>query len=162
MKVLIAIEEELFVKELTTFLSNYPWPEDTEFRVLNVAAPVKIGSFMSVLPGPLLENISRERVQSGEAMVAKAKEQILGLFKSAKVETEVREGLPKEEIIECVTEMSAGLIIMGSHRRSAVDMMVGNITQSVVSSAPCAVVVIPLPKKVRATTEKDKPHVISS
>lgn len=160
MKVLIAIEEELFVKELTAFLSTYPWPENSEFHVLNVAAPVKIGSFMSVLPGPLLENISKERVQSGESMVAKAKEQIINLLKTEKVHSEVREGLPIEEIIESATEIGAGLIIMGAHRRSAVDLMVGNITQSVVSSAPCAVVVIPLPKKTRATTEKAKPHII--
>ncbi len=43
--------------------------------------------------------------------------------------------------------MKAALIVMGSHRRSVSDLMVGNVTQAVVSNAPCCVLVIPLSSK---------------
>jgi nucleotide-binding universal stress UspA family protein len=108
---------------------------------------VKIGSFMSVLPSPLLENISKERLKAGELLVDQVKNAIDSVQNNASISVEVVEGLPKEEILERAKSLKASLIVMGSHRRSVSDLMVGNVTQAVVSNAPCCVLVIPLPKK---------------
>jgi len=147
MKVLIAVEDEQFIGAMSTFMATYPWPAECEFHVLHVATPVKVGSFMSVLPGPLLENISKERVKTGELLVEQVKNAIDSVQNSARITTEVAEGLPKEEILQRAVELQVSLIVMGSHRRSVSDLMVGNIFQSVVSNAPCCVLVMPLPSK---------------
>lgn len=147
MKVLVAVEDEHFLGELSSFMAAYPWPAESEFHVLHVCLPVKIGSFMSVLPGPLLENISKERLKAGELLVDQAKNAIDSVQNSVKIAVEVVEGLPKEEILDRAQSLKASLIVMGSHRRSVSDLMIGNVTQAVVSNAPCCVLVIPLSNK---------------
>jgi nucleotide-binding universal stress UspA family protein len=161
MKVLIAVEDEQFLGELSSFMASYPWPASTEFCVLHVVKPVKIGSFMSVLPSPLLENISNERVKAGEILVEQVKNAIDSVQNNASISIEVVEGLPKEEILERAKKMTASLIVMGSHRRSVSDLMVGNVTQAVVSNAPCCVLVIPLSsKKPNDPGSGKEPHKI--
>lgn len=128
-------------------MAAYPWPASTEFHILHVVMPVKVGSFMSVLPSPLLENISKERLKAGELLVDQVKNAIDSVQNSTGIFVEVIEGLPKEEILECAKKINAALIVMGSHRRSVSDLMVGNVTQAVVSNSPCCVLVIPLLNK---------------
>ncbi len=99
MKVLIAVEDEQFLGELSSFMAAYPWPADSEFHILHVVLPVKIGSFMSVLPSPLLENISKERVKAGEILVDQVKNSIDSVQNSAGITAEVVEGLPTEESV---------------------------------------------------------------
>lgn len=147
MKVLVAVEDEQFIGELSSFMAAYPWPAESEFHVLHVCTPVKIGSFMSVLPGPLLENISKERLKAGEMLVDQVKNAIDSVQNNVKITVEVLEGLPKEDILDRARNLKASLIVMGSHRRSVSDLMVGNVTQAVVSNAPCCVLVIPLSSK---------------
>ncbi len=162
MKVLIAVEDEQFLGELSSFMAAYPWPAESEFHVLHVCLPVKVGSFMSVLPGPLLENISKERLKAGELLVDQVKNAIDSVQNSAEITVEVVEGLPKEEILDRALSLKASLIVMGSHRRSVSDLMVGNVTQAVVSSAPCCVLVIPMSQKKNKdnTAGAKEPHKI--
>ncbi|MCC7529367.1 MAG: universal stress protein [Candidatus Melainabacteria bacterium] len=162
MKVLIAVEDEQFLGELSSFMAAYPWPAESEFHVLHVCLPVKVGSFMSVLPGPLLENISKERLKAGELLVDQVKNVIDSVQNSAEIKVEVVEGLPKEEILDRAVSLKASLIVMGSHRRSVSDLMIGNVTQAVVSNAPCCVLVIPLShrKNIDNTCGGKEPHKI--
>lgn len=147
MKVLVAVEDEQFLGAMSTYMAAYPWPADSKFHILHVATPVKVGSFMSVLPGPLLENIAKERVKAGHLLVEQVKNAIDSVQNNAEITMEVVEGLPKEEILQRANDLKVSLIVMGSHRRSVSDLMVGNVFQSVVSNAPCCVLVIPLPSK---------------
>jgi nucleotide-binding universal stress UspA family protein len=156
MKVLVAVEDEQFLGAMSTFMAAYPWPADCEFHVLHVATPVKVGSFMSVLPGPLLENISKERVKAGQLLVEQVKNAIDSVQNNASITMEVVEGLPKEEILGRAQELKVSLIVMGSHRRSVSDLMVGNVFQSVVSNAPCCVLVMPLPNKKPANDSQQR------
>ncbi|MBA3858475.1 MAG: hypothetical protein C0507_16330 [Cyanobacteria bacterium PR.3.49] len=156
MKVLVAVEDEQFLGAMSTFMAAYPWPADCEFHVLHVATPVKVGSFMSVLPGPLLENISKERVKAGQLLVEQVKNAIDSVQNNASITMEVVEGLPKEEILGRAQELKVSLIVMGSHRRSVSDLMVGNVFQSVVSNAPCCVLVMPLPSKKPANDSQQR------
>jgi len=161
MKVLVAVEDEQILGELSSFTSAYPWPSESEFHSLHVVMPVKIGSFMSVLPSPLLENITKERQKAGELIVEQVKNAIDSVQNSSKITVEVTEGLPKEEILDRAVKLKASLIVMGSHRRSVSDLMVGNVTQAVVSHAPCCVLVIPLPnKKGNEKSGGKEPHKI--
>lgn len=147
MRVLVAVEDEQFLGEFSSFMAAYPWPATSEFYILHVVLPVKVGSFMSVLPSPLLENISNERMKAGELLVDQVKNAIDSVQNSGRITVEVTEGLPKEEILDRAKSIKASLIVMGSHKRSVSDLMVGNVTQAVVSNSPCCVLVIPLPNK---------------
>ncbi|HNB23032.1 MAG TPA: universal stress protein [Candidatus Melainabacteria bacterium] len=161
MKVLVAVEDEQFLGELSSFLASYPWPKDSEFHVLHVVLPVKVGSFMSVLPSPLLENIAKEREKAGQLLVEQVRNAIDSVQNNSKITVEVCDGLPKEEILDRASKLDSSLIVMGSHRRSVSDLMIGNVTQAVVSNAPCCVLVIPLPNKKHSDKGGGKePHKV--
>lgn len=167
MKVLIAVQDEVCVKELFAFAAAYPWPEDVEFKVLHVVTPVKVGSFMSLLPSPMLDDITKERAKLGKELVERMATRLKDELKLKATTEEVVDGFPKEEIIEQVKKWNADSIILGSHRRhGAQGFMLGNVTQAVASHAPCSVIVVPLSGKAASGKhdegdgKEEKLHVI--
>jgi nucleotide-binding universal stress UspA family protein len=56
----------------------------------------------------------------------------------------LREGKPAEEILEVATALRAGLIVMGTHDRGAVDRAVlGSVAETVLRKATCPVLAVP-------------------
>jgi nucleotide-binding universal stress UspA family protein len=59
----------------------------------------------------------------------------------------VREGDPREVIVQVATSMQADLLILGSHStRGLLDIVLGGTAQQVSKSAPCLVILVS-PKK---------------
>lgn len=59
----------------------------------------------------------------------------------------LRQGIPKEMILEYAKEKNAHYIVMGSHGRSGLyDMVVGSLTKEITKSAEIPVLVIPVHK----------------
>ncbi|HEY9785239.1 MAG TPA: universal stress protein [Candidatus Obscuribacterales bacterium] len=164
MRVLIAVQDEVCVNELLKFVANYPWPPDVEFKILHVVSPVKIASFMSVLPSPYLDEVSKEKTRLGQELVDDMNKRLLSSVKAKVVTREVLEGLPKEEILDHIKDWKADMVILGSHRKhGAQGIMMGNVTQAVASHAPCSVIVVPLARPESSAGEEKKekkPHVI--
>ena len=72
---------------------------------------------------------------------------------SAKVTTEVLFGRPAAAIVEAAATNKADLIVMGTHGHGAVmHMVMGNVAERVVRTAPCPVLTVPEPKPVTAKT----------
>lgn len=143
MKVLIAINEPEFAQIISQFIIDHAWPANTEFTVLSVLEPMKIGNIMAVLPGPVLDDLmsGREKVAL-ELCQSTANEIRLGL-KSEIVKAEVIEGFPKDEIVKYATTYGANLIVIGSHDRKGLErLMLGSVSLAVVCHAPCTVTVV--------------------
>lgn len=65
--------------------------------------------------------------------------------KKAKVKYEaiLREGVPSEDIVKVAEERGVDLIVMGTHGRSGLDrFLLGSVTEKVVRSASCPVMVV--------------------
>jgi nucleotide-binding universal stress UspA family protein len=61
----------------------------------------------------------------------------------ASVRTEVREGNPADEIIDCARAIDAGLLIMNTHGLSGISRWVfGSVTDRVLRGAPCPVLLV--------------------
>lgn len=74
-----------------------------------------------------LEQIARERVPS-----------------SVSCETITRSGLAVSEIVSAVPEIEIDLIVMGTHKRSALGhLLLGSVAERVVRSSVCPVLVVP-------------------
>ncbi len=59
------------------------------------------------------------------------------------VETVIKEGSPAKEIVKVVEDEKADLIIMGTAGRKGLDkFFLGSISEKVLRSAPCAVMII--------------------
>jgi nucleotide-binding universal stress UspA family protein len=59
------------------------------------------------------------------------------------VETRSVTGIPSEDIVRAGKELSAGLIIMGTHGRSGVShLLLGSVAEKVVRRSPCPVLTV--------------------
>jgi nucleotide-binding universal stress UspA family protein len=59
------------------------------------------------------------------------------------VDTIVREGDPRTEIVDEATEWRADLIVVGSHGHTGLTrLLLGSVAQAVVAHAPCSVEVV--------------------
>jgi nucleotide-binding universal stress UspA family protein len=63
--------------------------------------------------------------------------------KGLPIETVVRQGDPRSAIVDEAEEWAADLIVVGSHGRTGIKRwLLGSVAQSLVSHAPCSVVVV--------------------
>ncbi len=61
-----------------------------------------------------------------------------------KIETFIKNGDPKHEIIKTAEEWQAGIIVMGTHGRRGLDHFIsGSLSEDVTRVAPCPVMIIP-------------------
>ncbi|MGI9212192.1 MAG: universal stress protein [Methylococcaceae bacterium] len=82
-----------------------------------------------------------------ERMMQAARQRLNDLAKPLNIPTErqnVVAGSPKNEIIRLARELSAELILIGSHGRHGVGALLGSTATSVIHHAPCDVLAIRL------------------
>jgi nucleotide-binding universal stress UspA family protein len=105
------------------------------------------GGEVNILPPDVLERekgLIRENVEKKLAEYAKD-----FLEEGIEVEKIVREGNPRDEIINVGKEIKADLIVIGAHsRRSIFDVLLGKTAESITKNAPCYVIkVSPKPRQ---------------
>ncbi|MDZ4836953.1 MAG: universal stress protein [Candidatus Melainabacteria bacterium] len=146
MKVLVAVDEQEYANAITEFVVNHGWPLGTEFTIFAVVEPLKIGNAMAVLPGPFLDGIVEDHVESAKVLVKATAAAIRNRCSESIVNEVIVEGFAAEEIIKNASDQKANLILVGSHGRSGFKRMIlGSVSLAVVSHATCSVIVIRLP-----------------
>ncbi|HKO95678.1 MAG TPA: universal stress protein [Pyrinomonadaceae bacterium] len=117
-------------------LSERPWPEGSEFRIVGVEEPWALkGSSVGS------NNQAQEAVSSAERVLA---------FAGLKAIGTVLSGNPKEVILEEAKKWNADLIVVGSHRRLGLKrFLLGSVSEAVVMNAHCSVVVVRGPRSLR-------------
>jgi len=85
--------------------------------------------------------LEAERERAGAAVEATVTE----LPDDVSVETTRREGVPKTEIVDAVTEIPADLVVMGTHGRTGLDhYLIGSVAETVVRESPVPVLTVQL------------------
>ena len=65
------------------------------------------------------------------------------LKKRTKFETRIAPGLPAEQVVHLAKSEKVDVIVMGTHGRSGLKrLMIGSVTDKVIRSAPCPVLVV--------------------
>jgi nucleotide-binding universal stress UspA family protein len=54
----------------------------------------------------------------------------------------LREGDPRQAILDCAQEWHADLIVLGSHGKKGLDRLLGSVSDSVARHAPCSVEIV--------------------
>lgn len=143
MKVLIAVDDSKFSQVVGDFVVKQAFQADTEFVVLSVVENMLVGSYMSVLPSPMLDEIRAAARTTSLSTIEKLANRIAEHYPAAKVKQELLEGFPKEEIIEYAQKWGADLIIVGTHGRKGLSRFVmGSVSQAVCQSASCSVLLV--------------------
>lgn len=146
MKILVAIEDKLFGEAIAEFVGNHEWPDNSELRIVHVIEPIFVKP-LSGYPSDLIQNLNEERLRAGKSLVLSIGTIIRSKLPSIAMKEEVVEGHPKDVLINNAREWQADLIVLGSHGRSGIgQFFLGSTSMSVLSAAPCSVMVVKLPK----------------
>ena len=153
MRILLPVDGSELSTNAVDEVSSRPWPPDTKVRVLHVIpaeilAPPAFAPPPAMALGPgspnwplaLTETRKAFRDQAGLLVDAVANDLASQGFA---VETTVREGDARGEIVDDARTWHADLIVLGSHGYTGLKkLLLGSVAQSVVSHAPCSVEVV--------------------
>jgi nucleotide-binding universal stress UspA family protein len=120
-------------------VSERPWPKGSTVCVLCVAriyTPIPIPYGMQNY-----EDITQSLLERARQVVDQTATNLGGLGLS--IESRVRQGDPRTEIVAEATDWSADLIIVGSHGRTGMKRwLLGSVAEHVVRHASCSVEVV--------------------
>lgn len=147
MKVLLAIDDSPYSQAAVTSVSERPWPASTEFLVLTVTEPFH-PDYAGWDPGAIPDAYAFEDEQrkAANSLAAEAAQKLIEKFGEVHVGYEAAEGKIEESIVAKAVAWKADLIVMGSHGRNGLQRLIlGSVSQSVVTHAPCSVEIIKQP-----------------
>jgi nucleotide-binding universal stress UspA family protein len=144
MRILLAVDSSEHSKAAMKSISERPWPAGSTVRVLCVAQmytplPIPDGALNN-------EGITQSLLKEAQAVLdrAKAKLDAHGLT----IESLVRQGDPRREILEEAKAWGADLIVVGSHGRTGLERwLLGSVAEHIVRHASCSVEVVRQPKQ---------------
>lgn len=143
MRVLIAIDESDCTEDILNFLRKQTWLDKAEFVILHVVQPLLVGSYMSVLPSPILAELVKEARTRGRSLVEGFAQKLRETRSEANVREMLREGFIADEITYYSKEWQADLIVIGSHSKPAIEKQIlGSICLKVSCTAPCPVLIV--------------------
>jgi nucleotide-binding universal stress UspA family protein len=109
--------------------------------------PSSLGRFRGQAPS--LSATTGQRTQARQALYRAQAVLIQGGIAPGRLETQVREGTPAEELVKAAIERQVACVLLG-HRGSALPqrmlrLLLGSTTAQVLRKAPCPVLLVPLP-----------------
>jgi nucleotide-binding universal stress UspA family protein len=124
------------------------WIADKSFAEIIVLNVVDT-SYLRALPTLDLKKTLEENLwEEGKTAVNKFSEQLEknqcnGFCKNVKLTKEIKKGKPAEEIIKIIVEQNIDLVVIGASGKHAITRFLeGSVTERVVRSAKCSVLVV--------------------
>lgn len=158
MRILLATDGSELSGAAVRTVAQRPWPTGSIVRVLSVAQPVYPPGELTFV-GTAYEQMTKDLVEEAKKIAAKGVEALRG--PGLAIESAVREGEPRREIVAEAETWGADLIVLGSHGRTGVKRwLMGSVAEHVVRHAPCSVEVARTPIKPpaeNATEPERKP-----
>jgi nucleotide-binding universal stress UspA family protein len=142
MQIIFAVDGSQESRQAVQSLAARPWPPGSVVRVLSVwQSPYVLATSSEAMGGVALEQVASEL----EAEARRIVNATADLLKSSgmAIETAVRRGDAKREIVTDAEEWQADLVVLGSHGHSGIGRwLLGSTAEWVVRHAPCSVEVI--------------------
>ena len=139
MRVLVGIAESHDSDAVISTIRRFPWPAETEIRVLCVAEKVH-PSMLELMGTTVRDDQRKEDLRLSVTASAAAGDLRQAGFA---VETDTAEGDPKTQIVEYAKRWEADLIVVGSEAAGRLRrVLLGSVATAVVRDAQCSVLVI--------------------
>ena len=142
MKILLAIDDSKFSEAaMKTVIQQMP-PDRTEICVLHVVEPIL------VIPdyGGVKQIEAEEQRRRGRGTELATRDEELLVKEGFKVTTAITEGDPRLGIVDYAAQWKADLIVVGSHGRKGLDLLLlGSVAESVARHARCSVLIVRIP-----------------
>jgi nucleotide-binding universal stress UspA family protein len=142
MKIILAIDGSAESQQAVQAVAARPWPPSSIARVLSVwQSPYVLATSSEAMSGAALEQVSGELESEARRVVALG---LAGLkLSDFALESAVRRGDAKREIVSDAEEWGADLVVLGSHGHAGIGRwLLGSTAEYVVRHAPCSVEVI--------------------
>jgi nucleotide-binding universal stress UspA family protein len=152
MNVLVAIDDSTYSDAAINSVVERTWPEGSKFRLLSVVEPFHpehAGWHTSYMP--VAVEAQNEMIEAAKRLVNDRVKKLTLTFGKSNVSAEIREGYVTDTILESAKEWPADLIVVGSHGRTGLTrLLLGSVSEAVVSQAPCSVEIVKLPRGQKA------------
>jgi nucleotide-binding universal stress UspA family protein len=148
MRILIATDGTTYGDAAVEMLGKFRLGETDHIKIISVvdlAMPMAVDVYGGYLPDTTqLEKAARD---NAEKAVTTTAEMLSKSFGDVAISSDILFGSPDSRIVETAEEMSADLIVMGSHGYNRWErLLLGSVSHSVVHHAPCSVMVVRIQK----------------
>lgn len=162
MRIIVAVEDKVFGEAIADFVANHEWPEGSEILVLHVLEPIFVKP-LGGYPTELIKSLNEERSRAAKSLVLGVGTAISTKYPQLSLKEEIVEGHAKDLIVNRAKDWPADLIVVGSHGRSGIgQFFLGSVSMSVLSAAPCSVMVVKLNKNQEDAVEAAKIELAAS
>lgn len=145
MKILLAVDGSACSDAAVEEVANRPWPINSMVRVLNTyEMPLPPTPEGWALPTNYFDEMDQAIRTQSQAIVNQASEKLrTKLDKTIEVGSKSVPGSPRAVILDEADSWGADLIVIGSHGYGRLErLLLGSVSQSVVSHAKCSVEVV--------------------
>lgn len=146
MKVLVAIDQSDFRKQILDSVAGQKWPAETQFKLLTIIEPLPFHWEQICFDDwkVTAHEILQKRRTNANKVLAEAREAILQKLPACHVHTELRYGRAVDELICTASEWTPDKLILGAHGRSPNRLFPSAVTTTVTSHADCTIEIVRL------------------
>lgn len=141
MKILLAVDGSVYSDEAVDELCERRWPPGSEIRIITVDPPLEqnmIGGSPTVFDELIAEQQRASLQRVGEA-ATKLREKL----PETAIVPILRNGRPKDAILDEADTWGADLVVVGSHGHGAIKRaFLGSVSLAVATGAPCSVLIV--------------------
>jgi len=154
MKILIGVDGSRYSDAALDEVLRRSWPDGSEILILNAfELPLAVTPEVWALPPNYYERLDRISREQADAIVKDAIEKLSALGDLIIITGKTVMGSPRSVILDEAESWKPDLIVVGSHGYPTWErLLLGSVSQAVVSHAKCSVEVVrlPQPKQVAA------------
>jgi nucleotide-binding universal stress UspA family protein len=153
MTILIGVDGSPYSEAAVDELLQRTWPRGSEILVVHAyQLPLAPTAEVWILPPDYYEELERAvRTQSESIIKAAVQKLKSGFGDTVAIKSKALLGSPQRVIVDEAENFSADLIVVGSHGYPAWErLLLGSVSQAVVSHAKCSVEVVRLPEPKKA------------
>ena len=152
MRILIAVDGSEYSDAAVDEVAHRTWPTGTEILVVHaMEMPVVPTPEVWALPPDYYERLERVCGEQADQVICAALRKLSALNDGIVVTSKVVQGAPKTTILDEAEKWKPDLIVVGSHGYPTWErLLLGSVSQAVVSHARCSVEVVRLPAQKAA------------
>ena len=153
MRILIGVDGSPYSDAALAEVAQRTWPKGTEILVVHAfEMPTAPTTEVWAMPPDYFEQLDRAvRTQSDAIVEASVQKLKSALGEGLKINSKAIMGSPKRVILDEAESFKADLIVVGSHGYPTWErLLLGSVSQAVVSHAKCSVEVVRLPAQKKA------------
>lgn len=145
MKVIVAIDDSPYSDQIIDSIVKRRWPDNVQFKILTILEPFCncIGEELLTEFSDTLTAIQERRIKACQCLGKRVLDKLESKIPGAHAHIEIREGIPRKEIVNAAVDWQANRILMGAHGRDICPHhLLGSVSRSVVNHAPCTVEIV--------------------